>query len=196
MIPEEKQTRGCLVLVVGPSGAGKDSLIAVARDHFCLNHRVSFVTRTITRPLSAGEDHQPATPEQFEEMVRAGSFALHWEAHGLRYGLPTDIDEKLAKGHLVVANGSRAAIEAAKKIYPDMSVVNVTAAPEVIAARLKSRGRESHSARQARIARSTEITPYAGSTFTIDNSGPIEIGGRALVEYFSDLLGQVRTADA
>ncbi|MGV3553358.1 phosphonate metabolism protein/1,5-bisphosphokinase (PRPP-forming) PhnN [Rhizobium sp.] len=195
MMCAEKQVNGYLVFVVGPSGAGKDSLISIARDHFSGSDQVCFVRRTITRPPSVGEDHLPATAEEFESMAQAGSFALHWEAHGLRYGLPIGINDKLARRHVVVANGSRAIVEAASKIYPDMQVVNVMASPEAIAARLEGRGRETSSARQARIARSPEIFPVAGAMFTIDNSGPIDVGGRALVDFLADLSQRAQSSN-
>src|SRR3712207_2085991 len=97
-----------LVAVVGPSGAGKDTLIAGARARLGPDPRFRFVRRGITRPASAGgEDHEPLDRGTFLRRRDAGGFALWWEAHGLLYGVPRDIEADLAASRCVVANLSR-----------------------------------------------------------------------------------------
>lgn len=93
-----------LVLVVGPSGAGNDTVLGLAERVLRNDKRFRFVRRVITRPAGAdGEDHEAVSEAQF-----AGrSFALQWRAHGLSYGIPTDIANDLAAGTVVVANVSR-----------------------------------------------------------------------------------------
>lgn len=135
-----------LVLVVGPSGAGKDTLLEGARRAL---PEARFVRRVITRPAAAGgEDHEAVTEAEF-----AGrSFALQWEAHGLRYGIPADIADDLAAGRLVIANASRGVIAEAVVRF-GARVVEVTAPPEVLAVRLAARGRESAADVAARLSR-------------------------------------------
>ncbi len=70
-----------LVLVVGPSGAGKDSLLQTAREAFRCDPRIGFARRVITRPADPdGENHEPVSEAEFT----ARDFALSWSAHGLR----------------------------------------------------------------------------------------------------------------
>src|ERR1700710_2610294 len=96
-----------LVLVVGPSGAGKDTLLGIARAALAHNPKIRFVRRVITRPDDAGgEDHEAIS----ETDSAARSFALQWQAHDLHYGIPADITDDLAQGHAVVANVSRGVI--------------------------------------------------------------------------------------
>eukprot|EP01035_Chromulina_nebulosa_P016307 gene16307-21610_t len=100
-----------MIVVVGPSGAGKDSLIDFARDRLAGEGAVVFVRRFVTRGADAGnEDHQAVSLEAFERMRDAGAFAVHWGAHDLHYGIPADTRMQLAAGMTLIANGSRGAI--------------------------------------------------------------------------------------
>ena len=97
-----------LVGVVGPSGAGKDTLMDGARAALAGDVRFVFARRVITRPAEAGgEDHLPATAADFARMREQGDFALWWNAHGLSYGIPARIAAEVGQGRVVVANLSR-----------------------------------------------------------------------------------------
>lgn len=148
---------GLLVLVVGPSGAGKDTLIAGARRALADDPRFVFTRREITRPADpAGENHIPLTPAEFA--VRRAGYALAWQAHGLGYGIPADIAAEIEAGRTVVANVSRTVIAAAARRFPVL-VLEITASPAVLAARLAARGREDAADQAARLAR--QVAPAA-----------------------------------
>ena len=163
-----------LVLVVGPSGAGKDTLIEAAHAALADDPRFVFVRRVVTRhAVTALEDHATMDEAAFTVALMRGDFALHWEAHGLRYGIPATIDADLDAGRVVVANGSRAAIPAAREKYPDCVVLLVTADRTVRAARLAARGRESAEDVRARLEREgIELSPDV-ERIAIDNSGAL-----------------------
>src|SRR5690606_12599775 len=138
---EPEEPGGRLVLVVGPSGAGKDSLIEAARRALTNQPRFVFPRRLVTRPSDPGsEDHASLTEADFARQREAGAFFLHWGAHGLHYALPGSIAGDLAAGRTVVANVSRAVIDEARRKHPATTVVVVTAPPPVLAARLAARG--------------------------------------------------------
>jgi ribose 1,5-bisphosphokinase len=160
-----------LVLVVGPSGAGKDTLLDAARAALAGDPRFRFVRRVITRPADAGgEAHEAVTEATFA--TRA--FALAWQAHGLRYGIPDDIAADLAAGRVVVANVSRSVIAEAAARFP-VQVIEITAPPEVLATRLAMRGRESAADVTARLAR-TVARPEGVPVDTVMNDGAAETG--------------------
>ncbi len=176
-----------LVLVVGPSGAGKDSVIRGAQAALREQADVVFPRRVITRPHDAtgGEDHEPCDPAAFERRAAAGGFALHWQANGLRYGVPADIDRDLAAGRAVVVNVSRAIIADAEARYPGLQVCLITAPPSVLAARLRARGRESAADIDARLGRADAFTVAARHVRTITNDGALEHSVQALVAVIS-----------
>lgn len=190
---------GALVAVVGPSGAGKDTLIDGARDAFTAADEILFVQRVVTRPAEdGGEAHRAMGRCEFEAASAAGAFALAWEAHGLKYGIPVALDAHLASGHVAVVNGSRAALPLFAARYRNLVVVNVTARPDILARRLAARGREGERAILARLRRSErpEFGPLMKDAVAIDNSGEVEAGIGLLVEQIRKAVAFAAVADA
>jgi phosphonate metabolism protein PhnN/1,5-bisphosphokinase (PRPP-forming) len=147
--------RGRLFAVVGPSGAGKDTLLAGV----CGPGGPHWVRRVITRRESAGgEPFEGVTDAEFARRDAAGAFALVWRAHGLAYGIPRAGLAPLADGRDVVFNGSRGALDQAAARFAGLSVIHITAPADVLAARLAARGRESLADIAARLAR--EVVPF------------------------------------
>ena len=182
-----------LVLVVGPSGAGKDTLIGGAREALAGDGRFEFPRRIVTRDAMAElEDHDSLDRDGFERALERGRFALHWDAHGLRYGLPASIGTSLAAGKVVVANVSRRAIGAARAKYPDCVVLLVTADFAIRAGRLAARGRESAPEIAARLAREGAAVPEDVTPVVIDNSGPQEAGVGRFVAALRDAAGAIQ----
>jgi ribose 1,5-bisphosphokinase len=75
---------GRLILVVGPSGAGKDTLLGFAKAACADDHDIVFPRRLITRQASASEDNEEIGADAFQRAAAAGDYAMHWEAHGHR----------------------------------------------------------------------------------------------------------------
>jgi ribose 1,5-bisphosphokinase len=134
---------GRLVLVVGPSGAGKDTLLSLARAASADDANIVFVRRVVTREASSTEDNEQMSLEAFGEAKARGAFAVHWEAHGHAYGLPRSIDDDIRVGRTVVANVSRTVIAALRHAYTNVVVVAITAPADVLAERLAMRRRDS-----------------------------------------------------
>jgi phosphonate metabolism protein PhnN/1,5-bisphosphokinase (PRPP-forming) len=164
-----------LVLVVGPSGAGKDTLINAAKAALAGDPGFVFPRRVVTRPaVAALEDHDSVSPEQFALQEANGAYALSWEAHGLRYGLPASLVPDLDAGRVVVMNGSRTMTGAAIERFPGTRIVLIEATPERRAERLAGRGRESAAEIRERLSR--ELAVPLPDAIRIDNSGPLELG--------------------
>ena len=165
---------GCFIGVVGPSVAGKDSLIDAARRHFGQDGPIRFVTRSITRPHDAGgEAHEALSDAAFQTRAAAGGFALHWQAHGLSYGIPKDIDGTLAQGRAVLVNLSRSVIDDIRTRFANRLILVVTASPDILAQRLSARGRESATDIEARLRRSPPEFPHGPDVLTLRNDGAL-----------------------
>lgn len=174
---------GTLFPVVGPSGAGKDTLIDAARR---ARPDVVFPRRVITRPEEkGGEPFEGVTEAEFRRRAEAGAFAFTWDAHGLSYGIPAGIAEALAAGRDVVFNGSRGIVAAARARFPRLRVIVVTAPPEVLAARLAARGREDAADIARRLARAGYAAPEGPDVVTVVNDGSVEDGARRFLAALS-----------
>jgi ribose 1,5-bisphosphokinase len=170
---------GRLVLVVGPSGAGKDTLIALARSALADDPMVVFPRRVVTRVPSHHEPHDYLSDDDFARAMAADAFALAWEAHGLRYGVPAAIDADLRAGRTVVCNVSRSIVDDARKRYA-VTLVLVTARPDLLGARLAARGRGSDGSLEARLGRSAHLATVRPD-LVIDNIGSPDAGARELI---------------
>ena len=169
-----------LVGVVGPSGAGKDTLMDGARAALAGDVRFVFARRVITRPAEAGgEDHLPATAADFARMREQGDFALWWNAHGLSYGIPARIAAEAGQGRVVVANLSRGVLAEAAARFP-LLVLEITAPLELRAARLAARGRESVEDVARRLSREAPL-PEGLDIRRVVNDGAPEHGIAAVV---------------
>ncbi|KAA1185469.1 phosphonate metabolism protein/1,5-bisphosphokinase (PRPP-forming) PhnN [Rhizobium tropici] len=184
-------TAGTLAVVVGPSGAGKDTLMNLAARHFAGRPDVHFVRRVITRDGDAGnEDHRSVSEADFDAMEQARAFAVSWEAHGLKYGIPAEVVDVLAQGNLVIANGSRSALHHFQAAFPRLKVINITARREVLAERLMARGRENREDVLKRLERSALTVQGSYDVADIDNSGTLEEAERAIVSVLEALVGK------
>ena len=181
---------GSLVLVVGSSGAGKDSVLRFARARLGGDSRFSFPKRVITRPAdTASEDHETTDDHGFEMLATGDVFALQWEAHDLKYGVRRTIEDDLAQGRIVSVNVSRTIVAEAAKHYPAI-VVEIFADPDVLAARIAARGRESEEAAARRANRRAPPLPVAIPSHKISNSGELSIAGGAFCELLENLAAR------
>lgn len=186
----QKAKKGVLFLVVGPSGVGKDSLINYARNRFREDTSYLFPVRHISRPPDqGGEIYRSLGPEEFEENLTAGRFALAWQAHGFMYGIGKEIEDRLAEGTHVIVNVSRTVIEAARSRFAPVVIVQIAADRETLARRLTERGREVTEEINARLDRGDAIAVRGDDVVTIQNDGAVERAGEEFVAILRRIAG-------
>lgn len=164
-------TMGRLIAVVGPSGVGKDSVIAglqAVRPHLGVARRV--ITRA---PELGNEVFDPVTEAAFARARDRGDFVLHWGAHGLFYGIPAAVQAQVAAGQDMLANLSRGVLEQAQARFTRLTVLHLTAMDATLSLRLAGRGRETGTAITARLARQVDPFPDGLDVVTIPNDGPL-----------------------
>lgn len=178
---------GRLVYLVGPSGAGKDSLLAWARDNVPAGLTLRFARRTITRPAEpGGEDHIAVDETQFRQRMARGAFALHWRANGHGYGVGREIVQWMAAGATVVVNGSREHVPEVRRKFPAVEVVHIAAPAPVLRERLASRAREDGAQATARMARNDgAFARVDAPVLEILNDGALEPAGRRLLRFLA-----------
>jgi ribose 1,5-bisphosphokinase len=186
---ETAMKQGRLVYVIGPSGAGKDSIIAYARDRLGNEDGYVFARRHITRPAeSGGEDHIPIAHAEFERACSEGRFALHWRGNGHFYGVDRGVDLPLAQGRHVVLNGSRAYLPVAAQRYPGLLPVLIRIDPAVLRQRLMERGRETADEIDLRIRRAVALEPADHPALVvISNDGTLSEAGEGFVRLLRSL---------
>ncbi len=182
---------GTLVLVVGPSGSGKDSIINAARAVLGGESRVHFARRAITREtFDPSEDYEGLTRARFDARAGAGEFALHWRAHNLSYAIPASILPRLEAGDIVVANVSRGIILEAERLPCDIVVAHVTASEETLRGRLRGRGRETPAEASARLSRDAPLAFHRARVVAIGNDGPLADAAGAFTALLRDLMAR------
>lgn len=169
---------GVLILVVGPSGAGKDTLIDHARAALA-GTPIAFARRIVTRPSNDSEPHETLDRDAFARAAHSGAFAFQWQAHGLDYAIPIDIDSRLAAGEAVVCNVSRGVVADLRSRYPRVHVIYVYAPLATRLARIAGRQRSGETTDRG--LREPRFAPEAADV-VIDNEGAVEAACHAFAE--------------
>jgi ribose 1,5-bisphosphokinase len=172
---------GRLILVVGPSGAGKDTLIGWAAAACADDGNIVFPRRVVTREASPSEDNEQVSLDAFLQARSKDEFAVQWEAHGHCYALPRAINDDIRDGRTVVANVSRTVVDAVRRAYAAVTVVSITAPPDILAERLAARARSSDGQLADRLLRAVDDAA-AVPDVTIINIGSIEDRAREFVQ--------------
>ena len=172
---------GRLVLIVGPSGAGKDTLITGTKAACSSNPASVLPRRVVTRPASAAEDHDTLDDTSFDRGVKDGLFAFWWEAHGHKYGIPLTVDDDIRAGRIVISNTSRGIVEEMRQRYARVDAVLVTAPADILASRLSRRSRHSDRSVSERIRRNEAFGGFRAD-YVVDTAGAPETAVRQLLD--------------
>ncbi|MCO1658781.1 guanylate kinase [Pseudonocardia sp. S2-4] len=153
--------RGRLVVLAGPSGVGKSSIVAELRSRLPeLFFSVSATTRDPRRGEVDGRDYHFVGPDGFDRLIEQGAL-LEWaEIHGglQRSGTPREpVERALAEGRPVLVEVDLNGARAIRETVPE--AVTVFVEPPSVAElerRLRGRGTESEEQYRRRLRTATE----------------------------------------
>jgi ribose 1,5-bisphosphokinase len=180
-----------LIYVMGPSGAGKDSLLDWLKNRLMPQSPIHFAKRTIDRPVQAqGEQHESVDSATFERLQKEKSFAMHWLANGRQYGVRHSELEPLQQQQWLLVNGSRAYLPEALRQFDGLSVLHIIASADILRARLLARQRETPEVVEARVQRAVAfIVPPSCHCVSVLNDSSLDDAGAVLVSALSALPG-------
>ena len=144
-----------MVVLSGPSGAGKDTVIETA---LTLDPSLAKVATAKTRAPRPGEidgvHHVFLSDAEFDRWVEAGAFLEHVEIYGHRSGVPrASVEELLAEGRTPILRTDVLGARTLRANLDDPLLVFVTV-PDIdsLERRLRDRGAESEGEISARLA--------------------------------------------
>ena len=137
-----------LVIISGPSGVGKDTIIAAMRERPRTPDYHWAITCTTRAPRVGevdGVSYHFLTRERFHELVEDGEFLEANEVHGNWYGTPRDeVRTALGAGHDVILKIDVQGAQVVKEKVPDALLVFVVPPSlEALFQRLRARATES-----------------------------------------------------
>lgn len=144
-----------LIVISGPSGAGKDSVIVGLKQR---QHPFHFVVTATNRPQRSeevdGRDYIFVSTEQFAEMIENNELLEYAIVYGDYKGVPKQqVRQALASGLDVVMRLDVQGAETVRKLAPEAVLIFITpATEEELIARLQERKTESPDALKIRIA--------------------------------------------
>lgn len=168
-----------IVLIVGPSGVGKDTILRSIKGKIDVN----FVKRYITRVPSKDEDNYFVDNDAFAVLKRANFFVSTWEAHGNSYGIP----KNQIKNGLNIISISRGSIKDFEKIYEKVFTVEITLPKDMLYERLKKRARENDKEIYKRLERSYDKIEAKNLT-VFSNDKDIESSTKDFIKVLKGLL--------
>lgn len=154
-----------LVVVSGPSGSGKDTVVKRLME---LHPEIEISVSATTRPMRAGEqegvNYYYLSQQEFERRLAAGEILEHTRYCGNYYGTPkSEVDRRIAQGVTVVLVIEVEGAANIRRLYPQATTVFICPpSMQALEARLRGRGTESEEAIQKRLRRAAEEMSFAG----------------------------------
>lgn len=169
-----------IVLIVGPSGVGKDSLLKFAKNS--LENEVNFVNRYITRRPDLNESNFYVDDYAFEILKHNSFFISSWYAHNNFYG----IAKSSIKSGLNIISISRAKIKDFENFSNSVFTINISVPKEILKERLENRGRETSLEIEKRLKRSYEKID-ANNLMEFDNTKPLDQSAKEFISLLRSL---------
>jgi len=146
---------GLVVVISGPSGAGKTTLCRRLVERYGYEFSVSVTTRPPRSGEVNGRDYFFVTPEEFGSMVSRGELLEHSEHFGHRYGTPrSPVERAIGEGRVILLDIDVNGAAQVRKQLPGAVCIFVSAPSDAEnERRLRGRHSEDESAIRQRLLR-------------------------------------------
>ncbi|MCM1367304.1 MAG: guanylate kinase [Roseburia sp.] len=164
--------KGLLVVISGPSGAGKGTIYRNIINGTDMMRSVSVTTRKPRPGEVEGVDYFFRTEEQYQQMIAAGEFLETAAVYNNFYGTPkAPVFENLEKGRDVLFEVDVHGAASIKKKYPEtVTIFIMTPDFKTLEARLRSRGTETEKSLKTRLgAARHELSKYKMFDYIVFN---------------------------
>ena len=158
MAQTAKKDEGILLVVSGPSGAGKGTICNAIREKFPdLQYSVSMTTRDPRKGEVEGESYFFRTNEQFEKLIEENAFLEYAKVYDHYYGTPKKRAlDMISDGKSVLLEIDIQGAMQVKKRYPKgVFIYIVPPSLEILSDRLYGRGTDSEETNPKRLAQIT-----------------------------------------
>ncbi len=174
-----------LFYFVGPSGAGKDTLINRLRQTPHFSSEIYFVKRLVDRPAHESTLlDEYLSSSDFAKALDHQELAMHWVANQHQYGIRVSELDHALRYPMSVINGSRAYAFELKSKYPYAEIIHITASESSIKGRLQIRQRENNVEIEKRIKRTHELSGYRDQySVEILNDDSIDTAFEQLIQF-------------
>ena len=183
-----EEAKGMLVVISGPSGAGKGTLAKrLLREDPTFSFSVSATTRAIREGETPDIEYHFIDDEQFDKLLAQNAFLEYATVHGNRYGtLRSEVDERLACGQNVLLDVDVQGAAQVMARMPDcVTVFIMPPSFRILRSRLVNRNTESMEVIEKRLARAREeVLEMPKYQYAIVND--------VLDEAFADLLAIIQ----
>ncbi len=175
--------KGLLVVISGPSGAGKGTIYKNVIERTGMKRSVSVTTRAPRPGETEGVDYYFRTEEQYQQMIAAGEFLETAAVYNNYYGTPkAPVFENLNNGYDVLFEVDVHGAHSIKRKYADaISIFIMTPDFDVLEKRLRGRGTESESSIRTRLSSAkNELSKYELFDYIVFNDSIEEATERVL----------------
>jgi ribose 1,5-bisphosphokinase len=178
-----------LFLVIGNSGAGKDTVIKAVLEKYPPQKKTLKVPRrVVTRKISLTEDFESVDVDTFLKLKEEDELILDWASYDHYYGIRREINEWMKSGHPVMVNVSRNIIESARERFPKVKVIFIRVPLDITADRIIERGRESYEEVLDRVVRAQNLQDFHNADLIVENVGKIEETSQKILEFIIDSI--------